>query len=66
MFDPTKPVQTRDGRPARIVTTESGDPSYPICAVLVYGSGFVNPYLYRADGSFLNADTPHDADLVNV
>lgn len=33
-FDPTKPVRTRDGRPARIICTNRKSDHYPIVALL--------------------------------
>jgi hypothetical protein len=38
-FDPTKPVQTRDGRPARILCTDKRGNGYPILALITEDSG---------------------------
>lgn len=63
-FDPTKPVQTRDGRKARILCTDSGLPNYPIVA-LVEGQGI--PNTFSMGGSFIASDSSPDfRDLVNL
>lgn len=68
MLDPTKPVRTRDGRKARIVCTDVPG-LYSIVAVIFGNVGnetHVYAYVYDRGGFFLNASTPHEADLVNV
>ena len=62
-FDPTKPVQTRDGEQARIVTTDCcGD--YPIVA-LIGKNESVSTHTY--DGRyFANRRSYHNHDLINV
>jgi hypothetical protein len=60
-FDPNKPVQTRDGRKARIIATDAaGD--YPI-VVLVTEDGIEQAAQHRADGTW-HASGRHD--LINV
>jgi len=49
-FDPKKPVQTRDGRPARIVCRDAKG-SYPIVAMIEI-DGEEQPKTYTADGKF--------------
>jgi len=37
MIDFTKPVQTRDGKPVRILCTDMNNPVYPIVGLVNYG-----------------------------
>lgn len=70
-FDPTKPVQTRDGRPARIICTDRNHIDGPIVALITaqtrghegeeliqsfYENGYYRPYPF----------SPHSIDLVNI
>ncbi len=63
-FDPTKPVRTRDGKPARILCTDArGD--LPIVALV--GAPGESEYVQRftKDGcAYRNVPLPHD--LINV
>jgi len=65
-FDPTKPVQTRDGRPARILCIDArGD--LPIIALVGAPAPGESEYVqrYTADGrGYRNALLHHD--LINV
>ena len=69
-FDPTKPVQTRDGHPARIICTDAKG-NWPIVA-LVSTSTTIPPYVaeetpfpFSADGRrIIGAATT--TDLVNI
>lgn len=47
-FDPTKPVQTRDGRKARIICTDAASP-LPIVA-LVTDKGVEYPTVFTKEG----------------
>lgn len=63
-FDPTKPVQTRDGRKARILATDLSG-SYSIAAVITEDNGEIFLERFASDGRELFAEeTP--LDLVNV
>ena len=67
-FDPTKPVQLRDGTPARIVSTNlGGDNSrYPIGAIITRDSGDYFD-VFAAGGTedfYSSGGTP--SDLVNI
>lgn len=63
-FDPTKPVQTRDGKPARIMTTDCKNDNFPIAALIDYGNSEIAEF-YTIDG-FLREDHQElDIDLVN-
>lgn len=61
-FDPTKPVQTRDGRKARIICTDKKG-AYPIVAVVEFGLKEEFAYSYTAIGSSINNSC---LDLVNI
>lgn len=66
-FDPSKPVQTRGGRKARIVCADvKGDK--PIIAVLTKDDGAEYAERFRADGAMHNRPWPVEGptDLVNV
>jgi hypothetical protein len=63
-FDPTKPVRTRDGRPARIMCTDAKS-LYPIKALVETYPGSETVYSYNAHGrSVASTGSPHD--LVNT
>lgn len=63
MFDPTKPVQTRDGHPARIICTDMiGD--RPIAAIITETERTESVLQYRADGQF--GEMPYRLDLINI
>lgn len=66
-FDPTKPVQTRDGRKARIICNGINNPSYNMAAVVAEHDGAENVSIYGAQGEFyVNVREPSDSDLVNI
>jgi hypothetical protein len=67
-FDPTKPVQTRDGRKARIICTNVLG-NFPILALIEY-IGHNNTLLeiahsYHSDGK-VGYDDADGGDLVNI
>jgi hypothetical protein len=64
-FDPTKPVQTRDGRPARIIMTDAQNESYPIVALVLDGDQ-ESPNSFTAEGRFYVEEDEDDLDLINV
>jgi hypothetical protein len=63
-FDPTKPVQFRKGKPARIICADRKDPRMPIVAL--YGDALSGEGVafFRADGTAI-CGSPEN-DLVNV
>jgi hypothetical protein len=63
-FDPTKPVQTRDGRKVRIICTDAKD-CQPIIA-LITEKGCEMPRQYDLNGSFFYDGRECQTDLVNV
>lgn len=64
-FDPTKPVQTRDGRPARIICTNMKGGAETIVSLVTGQRGKETPYTHYTDGRYLDSGTDSD-DLVNV
>jgi hypothetical protein len=70
IFDPTKPVRTRDGRPARIVCTDkktgvlSDGPSI-LALTLDYEGTEETPRTYRPDGTCFSDMREGRNDLVN-
>jgi hypothetical protein len=69
-FDATKPVQTRDGRPARIICTDRkgsyGGSNQPIIALIKQANGDEGTITYCSDGKFWNLADSHACDLVNI
>lgn len=74
-FDPTKPVQTRDGHPARIICTDREGPqnnlknnlNWPIIALVRKRSGCEMAVSYDASGRIGGSQVrEHRFDLVNV
>ena len=66
-FDPTKPVQTRDGRPARIICTDRKTrdlPDHSIVALIYYNGG-ESAMFFRPDGRSSSVGE-QGSDLVNV
>ena len=63
-FDPTKPVQTRDGRPARILCTDRTGSQFPIIALISF-SDAESVVSVKSNGCMYGqGETPND--LVNV
>lgn len=64
-FDPTKPVQTRDGRAARILCVDRKSADYPIVALVSVGASAAESiHRFGADGR-----APYHSrgsDLVNI
>lgn len=67
-FDPTKPVQTRDGRPARIICTDRKDDGWPIVAIYADNSAGRTEGVgcYTREGRFGDYGSDNRLDLVNV
>ncbi len=65
-FDPTKPVQTRDGRKVRILCTDhdykSNLATYSIVGIINGGS----PTMWTCSGEFVYGQPNHASDLVNI
>ena len=65
MFDPTKPVQTRDGRKARIICTDRNDTEFPIVA-LVNDGVYEEIKSYSSEGAYLHTMDESASDLINI
>lgn len=66
-FDPTKPVQTRDGRAARIICTDRSYRGFSGSIVALVTSepeGVELPHIFQSNGEVWGC-VPHD-DLINV
>jgi hypothetical protein len=63
-FDPTKPVTTRDGKPARIVYTDAVN-QYSIGALVMQDDGVETTMTYDSRGVFFAGKYPW-TDLINV
>lgn len=63
-FDPTKPVKTRDGRPARIVATDARS-DYPVVALVEDNHGHEVIRSFTARGQVVDYGTASH-DLVNI
>jgi len=64
MFDLNKPVQTRDGRPARIILTDLKS-DYPILAIVDHEDS-QTPETYTKEGRWVSDHEENEQDLVNV
>lgn len=64
-LDTTKPVQTRDGRKARILGTLAGNLSFPIVAAITTESGREVSETYTVSGH-ARAGREYHTDLLNV
>lgn len=67
-FDPTKPVQTRNGKKARIICTDvAGGNGYPIIALITESGGVERSIPYSENGCYwADKKGDHSLDLVNV
>jgi len=64
-FDPTKPVQTRDGRPARIIC-DNLKSKQPIIAIIDCGNEQEFYQSVSINGNFNNSDQTSNLDLINI
>jgi hypothetical protein len=64
-IDLTKPVQTRDGRPARVVS-EKGVGAFPVLALITAPDGSEHILRYTPAGNIMLAPGQSADDLVNV
>lgn len=66
-FDPTKPVQTRDGRAARIIDTNFKclqNKNYTLIVVITNNTNNESIHVFRSDGSYI--DSKPDWNLINI
>jgi hypothetical protein len=66
MFDLTTNVTTREGRPARIVTTALDDETYPVGALVQNEDGTEEFETYTSGGLYHYELEGHSKDLVKV
>lgn len=66
MFDPTKPVQTRNGRKARIIATDRSSPDFPIVALVEDECGGEQIVGFTSTGKWCKVDQDGPADLINI
>lgn len=65
-FDPTKPVQTRDGRKARILCTDVAG-QFPIVAVITTDADKETVETFRSNGRYnVRDEHEHGYDLFNT
>lgn len=66
MIDWTKPIQTRDGRAARVVATDLNGTEYPVVVVITHRNGNQGADAYTQSGScYVDADETGD-DIINI
>lgn len=66
MVDWTKPIQTKSGRAARVLTMDLFDPSHTVVVAVMGEKGDrEHVFTYKNDGQY-RANTATDADIVNV
>jgi hypothetical protein len=63
MIDFTKPVETRNGIPVRILCTDGPNPTFPVIGIVKGNSGVTS---WALDGSYLAAKTSSPNDLRNT
>lgn len=63
-FDPTKPVQTRNGRKARILCTDRKN-TYPIVALITFEDEEFY-HAYTKEGKYWEDEDYHEYDLINI
>lgn len=61
-LDLTKPLQTRDGQPVTILTTERPDSLHPVVGMT--NAGLI--LTYTAQGKVYSGGREHELDLMNV
>lgn len=64
-FDPTKPVQLRSGRNARIIATDRKS-GRPIIALIQGTNGSESIFSFYPDGTFLGGGSNSQDDLINI
>ena len=67
MIDFTKPVQTRDGRAVRILTTDTKNTLFPVVGLITGSDGNEYPESWTAEGMNIDgSNCTNDEDLINV
>lgn len=62
-LDFTKPIQTRDGKPVRILCTDGRNESHPIVGYLGDNTAIS---MWGVGGRWMNGDPGHPWDLINA
>ena len=65
-FDPTKPVQTRDGRKARILCTDAKGGQPIVALVTTFDNEAEHVVRFRSDGGCYSRGADPVHDLINV
>lgn len=65
-FDPTKPVQTRAGKPATIIATDLKSPRYVIVARFFDASGEEIVSGFTINGRYASDTVEDENDLINI
>lgn len=66
-IDWSRPIQTQDGRSAKLLTTDSGDPIFPVIATVTdHLCGRVIPHTYTLTGDLWQTRDDSSVDLINV
>lgn len=66
MVDLTKPVQTRDGRKARVICTDAQHPQLPVTVLVRYQDGYEYPRSYTRAGRYRVEEESSGFDLINI
>ena len=66
MFDPTKPVQYRNGDPAQIISTNGASDNYPLLALRTLPDGKQCATSHTLDGFYDDNCYEHPLDLINI
>jgi hypothetical protein len=65
-FDPTKPVQTRDGRKVRIICTDAAGPHPIVALIKVEKEGRECSHQFSKIGSYFANSIASELDLINI
>lgn len=66
-IDFNKPVQTREGRPARVICTDKKGSAYPVWALVMSESGHEeDSHSYTLNGRYFDNGDESEHDLMNV
>lgn len=66
MIDFSKPVETKDGRKVRVLTSTMKNPEYPVVVIITDAEGNEYSETYAASGALYNHRDDAEDDLVNV
>lgn len=66
MIDFSKPVQTRDGRKARVICTDRKYSLYPVIALIEGDNDIENVAVFTKNGHYLYDNGNHQKDLIQA